>query len=160
MTVAQKENPGGDDVGQILVTMTLKNEADEDRVADGLLELAQVRALTEQDALVDTGATHLGLPASLIATLGLRLDRQVDVGTAAGVRQARVFRHCIVEVGPRRTITEVLELPDGVPALLGAIPMEAMGIEPDLHNRTLRYLPKGTPGGYHLRLGSVCRGWR
>ncbi|OAI44003.1 hypothetical protein AYO38_10165 [bacterium SCGC AG-212-C10] len=148
MTVAQKQEPGGDDVGQIFVTMKLTNAADLDRIEDGLLAPDQARHEAVAHTLVDTGATHLSLPAVVIRRLGLKVDREVEAGTAAGVRTARIFRNCLVEVGPRRTVAEVLELPEGVPALLGALPMEAMGIEPDLKNRTLRFLPETGPGGF------------
>ena len=36
---------------------------------------------------------------------------------------------------------ECLELPGGREALLGVIPMEALGLEPDLRNQTLKVLP-------------------
>ncbi|MGH9852718.1 MAG: aspartyl protease, partial [Blastocatellia bacterium] len=36
---------------------------------------------------------------------------------------------------------ECLELPGGKRPLLGVIPLEAMGIEPDLRSQSLRLLP-------------------
>jgi hypothetical protein len=36
---------------------------------------------------------------------------------------------------------ECLELPSGRDALIGVIPLDALGLEPDLRNQTLRILP-------------------
>jgi len=42
----------------------------------------------------------------------------------------------------------VLELPAGTTPLLGVIPMEALGVEPDLQNQRLRLLPEGPTDTY------------
>ena len=43
---------------------------------------------------------------------------------------------------------ECLELPDGASPLLGVLPLEALGIEPDILNHRLRLLPE-EPGNTH-----------
>ncbi|MCC3639040.1 MAG: aspartyl protease, partial [Microcoleus sp. PH2017_37_MFU_D_B] len=44
---------------------------------------------------------------------------------------------------------DCLELPEGVAAvLLGVIPMEELGLEPDLKNRRLRVLPMNNQQTY------------
>ena len=72
----------------------------------------------------------------------------VRLETANGEVVTRVFRNAQVSLLGRDTTGMCVELPAGSRPLLGAIPMESMGIEPDLANRTLRLLPDSGPDGY------------
>ena len=92
--------------------------------------------------------TYLSLPADIIARLGLRVARTVRLETANGEVVTRLFRNAQVELLGRDTTGMCVELPVGSRPLLGAIPMESMGIETDLANRTLRLLPDSGPDGY------------
>lgn len=94
---------------------------------------------------MDSGATHLCLPAGVIARLGRALLQEVPVNVATGIETRRVFANALVLYEDRKTVTECIELPEGMPALLGAIAMEGLGVEPDLQNRRPRKLPLG-PG--------------
>ena len=96
--------------------------------------------------MVDTGATTLALPASMIAELGLTSDRETPVRTATGTVQARIFRDASLTVEGRSGSFECMELADGAQPLLGVLPLEALGIEPDIINHRLRLLPE-EPGG-------------
>ena len=98
--------------------------------------------------LVDTGATTLCLSSDTIAQLGLELLREVEVATANGVSKARIFQDARISILGREGNFECLELPGGQDALLGVIPLEALGIELDLQNQTLKVLPETSVDTY------------
>ena len=81
------------------------------------------------------------LPGEAIKKLGLELLKEVDVATANGFSKAQIFRDAAISLLGREGTFECLELPGGREAFLGGIPMEALGIEPDLRNQTLKVLP-------------------
>jgi len=128
-------------MGKILTTLTITNRADESAAARGFIATDQVRSVTLHDVLVDTGATTLCLPQDAIAQLGLDLLKEVDVTTATGLSTARVFQDAKISLCGREGTFECLELPGGRNPLIGVIPLEALGIELDLQNQTLKVLP-------------------
>lgn len=128
-------------MGKITTTLTVTNYRDEVRAEAGVIQPAEVRSLIIPDVLIDTGATTLCLPSDLIAQLGLRRARTVDVSTANGISQTGIYEAARISLLSREGIFECLELPGGTRPLLGVIPLEAMGIEPDLATQTLRLLP-------------------
>ncbi|MFN0147908.1 MAG: hypothetical protein ACKVT1_15500 [Dehalococcoidia bacterium] len=71
--------------------------------------------------------------------------QEIPVKVATGIETRRIFANALVLFEDRKTVTECIELPEGMPALLGAIAMEGLGVEPDLQNRRPRKLPLG-PG--------------
>ncbi|NJR25673.1 MAG: aspartyl protease [Richelia sp. CSU_2_1] len=101
----------------------------------------QIRSVTLNNVLVDTGATTLCLPPQIIAQLGLSLLKEVDVETANGIGKARIFQDAKISLVGREGTFECLELPGGMNPLLGVIPLEALGIELDLKNQRLIVLP-------------------
>lgn len=129
-------------MGRIDAQITVANSADRDRAEAGDIALEEVRAATLERALVDTGATYLALPADVIALLGLRVVREVPIATAQGPTRARLYRNAELTLMGRTGTFDVLELPIGTPPLLGQIPLEALGVEPDLRNRRLSLLPE------------------
>ena len=74
----------GREVGQVLVEARLTNDADVILAERGFVATDQIRSITVDDMLVDTGATSLGLPRDLIERLGLRHMRDVEVRTRRG----------------------------------------------------------------------------
>ncbi|MEH2015369.1 aspartyl protease [Nostoc sp.] len=96
------------------------------------------------DVLVDTGATLLCLPTSIISQLG----GEAQVETAAGVKQGRIFRDVELSIAERQGTFDCLELTEVPYALLGVTPMEVLGLEPDLKNRKLRVLPMNSEQTY------------
>jgi clan AA aspartic protease len=133
--------PTATEVGKVLVTLTVTNRADQIRFEDGAIAADRVRSVELKNVLVDTGATTLCLPSKAIANLGLKLLKEVDVTTATGISKARVFQDAKISLEGREGTFECLELPGGDNALLGVIPLEALGLEIDLQNQTLKVLP-------------------
>jgi predicted aspartyl protease len=132
-------------VGQVFTEMTIRNRDDIALARAGHLEPSSVRSIQLERVLVDTGATHICLPSAMIAELGLSHLRDVVVSTAAGAHPSRVAGPAELEIEGRITFVEVLELPDGSRPLLGVVPMESLGLEPDLLNQRLLLLPETGP---------------
>jgi clan AA aspartic protease len=129
-------------MGKILTTLTITNRIDQANAEDGLVPLDRVRSITLHNVLVDTGATTLCLPQEAIAHLGLKILKEVDVATATGFTKSRIFQDAKLSLLGREGTFECLELPGGRDALLGVIPLEALGIELDLKNQQLKLLPE------------------
>lgn len=128
-------------MGRITTTLVIANRLDQGLATRGFIPPEEVRSITLNDVLVDTGATTLCLPPEAIAQLGLELLKEVDVETATGIGKARIFQDAKVSLLGREGTFECLELPGGRSALLGVIPLEALGIELDLQNQRLIVLP-------------------
>ncbi|MGL5035508.1 MAG: aspartyl protease [Microcystaceae cyanobacterium] len=128
-------------MGKVLTTLTIINRADQSAQTRGFISLDQIRSITLENVLVDTGATTLCLPRYIIDQLGLELLKEVDVSTAAGISKARVFQDAKILLCGREGTFECLELPGGRDPLIGVIPLEALGLEPDLQHQTLKVLP-------------------
>lgn len=135
-------------MGKIITTLTITNRIDAGAAQRGLIPVEQVRSLTLDHVLVDTGATTLCLPSTAIAQLGLELLKEVDVATANGFSKARVFRDASISLLGREGTFECLELPGGRDPLLGVLPLEALGIELDLKNQQLKLLPETSMDTY------------
>lgn len=128
-------------MGKVFTTLTIINRADQIRAEDGIISPAEVRSLTLENVLVDTGATTLCLPPEAIAQLGLKILKEVDVATAVGISKARIFRDATISIFDREGTFECLELPGGHDPLLGVIPLESLGLEVDLNRQVLKPLP-------------------
>ncbi len=128
-------------VGQIHADIRVVNHRDEGDAERGLTEPGSVRALDLPAILVDTGATTLCLPASMVAALGLPFRRRAHATTARGDFWVNVYGDAQVYLLGRNVTVECVELEDGTNPLLGVEPLEFMGIEPDLRNQTLVPLP-------------------
>lgn len=139
-------------VGKVFTTFVVTNGADEIRAADGTISAGQIRSLTLTEVMVDTGATTLCLPIDLIRQLGLRLTRTVEAMTAAGLAQLELYDDARITIEGRTGTFDCLALPVGSPALLGVIPLERLGLEPDLQNERLRVLPDTGPDTYFFVL--------
>ena len=135
-------NLQGKQMRQVLTTITVTNRIDQVLAERGFIPAGEIRSLTLDQVLVDTRATLLALPAFIISQLGLSQLGETNVETAAGIRKGRIFQDIMLEVEGRQAVFDCLEMPEGVDAiLLGVIPMERLGLEPDLKNQRLRVLP-------------------
>jgi predicted aspartyl protease len=130
-----------EDMGKIYTSITVINRADQILAAAAVISPDQIRSLTLENVLVDTGATTVCLVPEVISRLGLQLLKEVDVATAKGIGKARIFRDATLIIAGREGTFECLELPGGQNNLLGGIPLEALGLEPDLRSQKLRVLP-------------------
>ena len=136
-------------MGQVITTITVTNRIDRVMAERGFISADEVRSVILDNVVVDTGATLLSLPAPIISQLGLIQVGERDVETSAGIKKGRIFADAQIIVEGREGRFDCLELPEGVSAvLLGVIPMEELGLEPDLKNRRLRVLPMNNQQTY------------
>ena len=129
-------------MGRITTQLIITNRLDQVLAARGFISPDAVRSVILEDVLVDTGATTLCLPADVIAQLGLTMKEEVTVATATTIETARLFEDARIALLDREITVECLEVPEGRPPLLGVIPLEALGVELDLQDQKMRFLPK------------------
>lgn len=137
-----------DQMGQVTATITVSNHIDQILAERGFISASEVRSITLDNVLVDTGATLLSLPTRIAEKLGLPVSGETDVKTTNGSVTARVFREANLEINGRRSTFDCLELTEVDIPLLGVLPMEALGIEPDLQKQKLRMLPMKGDNSY------------
>ncbi|HML97729.1 MAG TPA: aspartyl protease family protein [Tepidiformaceae bacterium] len=137
-------------VGSIFADIVVSNNEDEILARNGHLPPAQIRRAELKSVLVDTGALTLCLPESVVAQLGLPLKRRVMAATAGGTIETAVHDHATIAVEGREGVSECLAVPDGARPLLGVVPLEMLGLEPDLVKQQLRLLPDDTLDTYIL----------
>lgn len=128
-------------MGKIIVTLTLTNDVDVILAERGFVSPNEVRQLTLDNVLVDTGATRLCLPSDVIKKLGLKSVGTLDVQTATGSQTVNVYDRIKINVEGREGTYKCVELPTGQTPLLGLIPLEDLGLDPDLQNQRLKHLP-------------------
>ena len=93
-----------------------------------------VRRLTIEDALVDTGATGLCLPKSLVQQLGLTPLRSIRVQTANGTTERTIYSEVKYTVLERSHSIQVTDLPEDTPVLVGHMILEALDLCVDIRN--------------------------
>lgn len=86
---------------------------------------------TVLEALVDTGATDCGVPATLLGDLGLRPYREKEYEVAGGEIVRYAVGEVVVQVDGERATVPVTFDPEGATPTLGAIALEALGFAPD-----------------------------
>lgn len=132
-------------MGKVTATITVTNDVDQILADRGFISAEEVRRITLEDVLVDTGASMLSLPTAIAEKLGLTVKGITSLEIAAGTVEARIFSHALLEVNGRSSTFDCMELTEISNPLLGVLPMETLGIEPDLKNQCLRML--GTDDG-------------
>jgi predicted aspartyl protease len=125
------------EMGRVVVPAVVENLFDQMDLAKGRITADQIRRIEISEALVDTGATYLCLPASEIAKLGLTPLTERTIRRANGPRTAKIYGPVKLLVQDRYCNTDVLELPEDVPVLIGQVPLELMDFVVDPPNRRL-----------------------
>jgi clan AA aspartic protease len=137
------------EMGRVQVEATIESLKDEWAVEQGLRKPDEVRKVTVRDALVDTGATMLSLPTSLVKQLGLKeFTKKRITSSDGGVRDVPVYEAVRLTIHERSCTIDVLEVPDNVPVLVGQVPLELLDFIVDMKSRSL----VGNPahGGEHM----------
>ncbi len=135
-------------MGKVLVTAKIENMADLFDAERNLLPADKVRTVEVTDALVDTGATGLSMPKRLIDQLGLRPVRSRTARTSAGNVTVQMYGTARLTIQGRDCPTDVTELPDDCPVLIGQIPLESLDFVVDPINQKLIGNP--AHGGEHI----------
>jgi len=135
-------------VGRVLTEAKIENLKDLWDAERGLRSADQARSVTVTDALVDTGATLLSLPTSLINRLGLAKVSSKRVRSSFGVSEAGLYEAVRLTIGGRSCTMDVMEVSDDVPVLIGQLPLEHLDFVVDLRSRSLIGNP--AHGGEHV----------
>lgn len=98
----------------------------------GFIPVEDVRQLTVEDALVDTGATRLSLPKPLIDQLGLAPVRSATAMTANGIASRTIYSAVEFTVLGRKGNIQVTDLPANAPVLVGHIILEMLDLCVDI----------------------------
>lgn len=135
------------EMGRVTTDATIENLKDLWDAERGRLPAGEVRRVIG-DALVDTGATLLSLPIHLISQLGLVKTASKRVTSSTGLANANVYEAVRLTIQGRSCTMDVMEVPDGVPVLIGQLPLEHLDFVVDLREHKL----VGNPahGGEHM----------
>jgi clan AA aspartic protease len=125
------------EMGRVLVEMKVENLQDLWDVQRGMLIPDQVRTVVIPDALVDTGASTIALPTGVIRQLGLKKVKDRPVRVATGTGTVSVYDVVQFTIMGRDGKLEVIEVPDGNPALVGQLPLEMLCLVVDPKNQRL-----------------------
>lgn len=137
----------GTTMGRVTTPITVENLKDLLDVKDGKLAPDQVRKVNVESALVDTGASMLSLPTALIKQLGLIRFSTKRVTTSDGIKHVDIYAAVRLSIQDRDCNLDVMEVPDGVPSLVGQIPLELLDFVVDPVNQRLIGNPEH--GGVH-----------
>jgi predicted aspartyl protease len=135
-------------MGRVTTHVTVENLGDIVEVDRGSRTADEVRRVTVEDALVDTGATTLALPTRLIGQLGLKKVSEKQAKSTRGVGPVSVYEAVRLTIRNRFCTVDVLEFPDEVPVLIGQIPLEMLDLVVDPQRRCLTGNP--AHGGEHI----------
>ena len=135
-------------MGRVTVEIRVESLGDLIKQDEGTLAPEQVRTVVIPDALVDTGATMLALPTSAIRKLGLKQIFTKRTMNASGPVEVAIHQAVRLTIMDRFCTLDVMEVPDGVPALVGQIPLEQLDFVVDMQGRKLTGNP--AHGGEHM----------
>lgn len=135
-------------MGRVITTATVENLRDLWDVERNLLPPESARRVELTNALVDTGATLLSLPTRIIRELGLDPMFTRRVLSSAGPTEAAFYGPVRLTIQGRFCNTDVMEVPDAVPPLIGQIPLENLDFVVDLRGQRLIGNPEH--GGEHM----------
>jgi predicted aspartyl protease len=115
-----------DTMGKVVVGAKIEHLHDLFEVQKGQRAPEAVRKIEVSDALVDTGATGLGVPKRLLAGMDLLPLRDRQARTSSGVATFKIFGAVRLTVQGRDCNCDVMELPDECPVLIGQVPLELL----------------------------------
>lgn len=135
-------------VGRAIVTAKIENFGDVWNVEQELIEAGDVRSVETDEALVDTGASVVGLPTQMIRQLGLMPLYTRPVRSALGPGKTTVYGAVRVTIQGRECFSDVFELPDDAPVLIGQIPLEQLDFVID--PKAQKLIGNPAHGGEHV----------
>ena len=106
----------------------LTNLKDLNLAEAGVIKPEEVRRITVENAVVDTGASRLSLPKSLIEELGLIPVGGRKARTTNGIVDRYIYSAVEFTVLERSGIIEVTDLPNDVPVLVGHMILEMLDL--------------------------------
>lgn len=135
-------------MGRVVTEITVESVQDLLDADRGMIQREAVRRVVIADALVDTGATSLGLPHRVIELLGLKKIGDKRATTASGTQTFSLYGPIQLTIQGRAMPIDAVEIPDEAPALVGQIPLEALDFVIDM--QTHRLIGNPAHGGEHM----------
>ncbi len=124
-------------MGKVTTKIRVENSLDYLLSKRGDISPSEVRFIEVEDALVDTGATLLCMSKKRITVLGLFPLEIREAKTAVGTVQRQVYEGARLTIMGRTCSVDVMELPDGIPALVGYVPLENLDLLPEPKSQKL-----------------------
>jgi clan AA aspartic protease len=129
-------------MGKVMTKLIIENDVDRCNAENGLILPSQVRRV-EVEALVDTGATTLVLPADVVAKLGVPLrDRQMARLADGTLSEVARVRSLHIEILGRDMTGDALVVPAGATPLIGQVQLEMLDLVVDPRSQELRPNPR------------------
>jgi predicted aspartyl protease len=135
-------------MGKVLVSAKIENLEDLFDVQKGLIPPEAARGVEVDNALVDTGATTLLLPKTMISSLGLRPLRTRPARRLGGPLAMPMFCAVRLTIQGRDCSIDVGEIGDEFPVLIGQVPLELLDWVVDPKGQRLIGNPEH--GGEHI----------
>ena len=117
-------------MGKIKQIAVVTNQRHLIAAEEGWIKKSEIKTL-EINFLVDTGASMICLPISMINQLQLKKNGERNAQTANGIVIRGVYGPVNINIMDRNAIMEVMELPDDTPPLLGYLPLETLDLYPN-----------------------------
>ena len=133
---------------RVLTSATIENLEDRWAAKRNLIDEDAIRRIEVDDALVDSGATLLSIPTKYIKLLGLEKGATKRVTSSTGVGEANLYSAVRLTIQDRSCTMDVMEVPDGVPVLIGQLPLEHLDFVIDMRQHALIGNP--AHGGEHV----------
>ncbi len=113
-------------VGRVIVSAKIENVIDLYGVSRGQIADDQVHRIEVDDALVDTGATLLGMTKQLIERLGIEQIGTGRARTTIGLASFGIYGPVRLTIGGRSCSVDVSEIADTCPVIIGYVPLELL----------------------------------
>lgn len=147
-------------MGLTVETLTIRNFSDLGRARAGNLPPEEIRQITVT-ALVDTGATFVGLYQAHIDALGLIPDdRTHPIRTANGVVHQVKYGGAQLELLGRKGSVDIFPVDESIPPILGVLLLEALDLVVDPVNQRVMFNPEHGEEETHLLLHQTVAGGR
>ncbi len=129
-------------VGRVTCEARIENAIDGEKARAGEIPADAVRSVRISDALVDTGASTLGLPASMLRQLGLDIPITTKRSrNTTGEYEVKLYGPVRLWIFDRDMVLDAMELAEGCPVLIGQLPLEHMQLVVDMANHPLEKSP-------------------
>jgi predicted aspartyl protease len=129
-------------MGHVTCEAKVENAIDLALARTGKLAESGVRTIDITDALVDTGASTLGLSTAMLRQLGL--DKPTSTRRSrntTGVYDVKLYGPVRLTIHERDITLDAMEVDDGCPVLIGQIPLEHLQLLVDMANHRLEKSP-------------------
>ncbi len=129
-------------MGRVTCEARVENAIDSARARAGEIPADSVRTIHITDALVDTGASTLGLPALMLRQLGLDVPITTKhTRNTTGAYEVKIYGPVRLWIFERDMVLDAMEVADGCPVLIGQLPLEHMQLVVDMTNHRLGKSP-------------------